>query len=756
MEEYWRIYCVDEQDWQSEWRVGAPSVCPSDPGHLVIPESVYINTPTITLKEDSLGRPFKEVGSSRKYQFHDYDKEIIIDINGKGHYTTIKEAITSSSSPGTIYRVFPGIYVEDNPLVLAPECFLAGEGTSKQATIVAMNPNEDLVHINAWAKIDSFFLVGAYGTGSRAVCFDGTGIYGYALVEECIIIDCDIGLESFGSPGVLISNRTMVTADPTKGRAPSKGVYCHSAGQFTGWSMAIQGFQAPYLPIGEGVVCDGLASKCSMSTSNVYLANHGTVVDNDGELELNLLTARGNMTGLRVGSTGTKSKVRANSFNILDSLVADVDLGATDADLSLFSAELDESKIKNPNSVKFSSRAYFNKFNKKYQVLAGDIRVGGRNQKSTLSVGEGKYDDTTMKIFSNDNLEIGTWVDNTDAAVDVDPPIFNLFQGTAVGNCIYVGRDTPLIGFKINTTTKTTTDVAKTDLPCEYWNGTTWKAVNIMNTMAEEPFYYRDLSPISYQEKQHVRLGLKAMSSDMALKTLNGTELYWLRLRVNNALPSIPVAQYIRTHVSESKFNGHGFLEHFGNARPIKRLNWTLGDTEPANSSPSNQDIYISDKLGVGLKENKFADNTIDRLGMSIFLPEDIDTSFPLKMKFAIIGSSDTDGDVHFVCRWNTTNAGSVIYRSTSTAPTTSTGEKSTETIITITDKDTEYRGELSIDLNSVNPCPEAGTAELLTLSIERDATSGNTTDTYSGTISFVQMTPFYLAWRSGGYVESF
>jgi len=707
------------------------------------------------LRVDSNDRIYKlDNDGDKEYQFHDYTNEVIVDINGRGHYTSIKDAIDNNTSPGTIYRVMPGIYIENNPIILPSECFLDGFGTSKQATIVAANPNSDLLHIGLWSKVDSFFLVGAYGTGSRAVYFDGSGVNGYALVEECIIIDCNIGLESKGQPGVMISNRTMITVDPTTGRAPSKGIYCHSGGQFTGWSMAIQGNQTPYLPIDQGLTCEHANSKLSMSTSNVYLATNACVCDDNGELELNLLTARGNMHGLTIKPNGNSSKIRANSLNILDSITSDLNIESNDVDLSLFSAEIDESKIINPNNVKFSSRAYFSDNNKKYQVMAGDVRIGGRNQISTLCVGEGKYDDATLNVFSNDNLEDGNWIDNTNAAIE--SLNFDLFQTVTADNCMYIGRDSPLVGCKLNITTKTISDVTKDDIVWEYWNGSAWTLMHTMNTMADTPFYYRELSVVSYQEKQHIRFNIPSNNSNMTLKTLNGSNLYWIRLRVVNTLPNIPTSQYVHTHVNETKFNSEGFIEHFGNARPVRRLPWTLGDTEPANSSPSNQDLYIADKLGVGLQENRFVNNTVDRLGMNIFLPQDIDTSFPIKLKFAIIGSSNTDGDVELVCRWNTTNSGSSVYYSTGSAPSTSIGEKSVNTIVNITNSNTEYRGELVIDLSRVNPCPENNTAQLLTMTVERDATGGNTNDTYPGDIAFYQLTPFYVAWRSGGYLESY
>jgi hypothetical protein len=459
--------------------------------------------------------------------------------------------------------------------------------------------------------------------------------------------------------------------------------------------------------------------------------------------------------GLKIGSTGSDSKVRANSLNFLDS-GTDLDIQGLDADLSLFSVELDESKIINSQGIKFSSRGYTKKFNKKYQVTAGDVRFGGRDQRTTVTIGEGKYDDFTLHVFYNNNLELGTWLDHSLAAVDVDPPVFDVFQTTAPGGCLYIGRDTRIHGFKINTVTAIDTEATKDDIVLEYWNGVEWKDCTYMNTMAERPFSYRDLSPLSYQEKQHIRIGLKAIGSDMALKTVNNAEMYWIRWRIVHTISSIPQAQYIRTHVSESKFNGDGFLEYFGNARPSKRLPWTLGDANPANASPYNQDLYLSDTLNVGMRENGFQDGVVDRLGMNLFLPPDLDVSFPIKIKVALIGTSSGNGQVELICRWNTTNEGENVYPSTSEAPSTSVGEQMTSTIISISAPNTEYRGEIVVDLSRVNPAPETGTAELLTLSIERDARSSNSNDTYVGNVALEQVTPFYISWRMGGYLEAY
>ncbi len=235
-----------------------------------------------------------------------------------GQYLTIKAAIEANPIPNTIFLVQPGTYVEDNPITLPMSSYLLGAGTTAQVTVVASNPSSDLIIMNAWSKLDSMIITGASGTGARGIYFDGsilgTGVY--ALFEECIVTDCNVLIEANNGPDTLLGYRSLIGASST-GDSPSKGIYVHNGGQFTASSISVAGSQTPYVPIVDGIICEDPGSKISLSTSNVYLCTRGVSQDNDGEMELNLLTARGNVTTMYIGSTGTNCKMRANSFSML-------------------------------------------------------------------------------------------------------------------------------------------------------------------------------------------------------------------------------------------------------------------------------------------------------------------------------------------------------------------------------------------------------------------------------------------------------
>lgn len=685
-----------------------------------------------------------------------YTQTVYISKEDKsGQYTTIKQALDENVLPNTIFYIQPGTYIEDNPLVLPVACLLQGVGSTTQTTIVAANPGSPVISMSPWSKVNSMVITGA--TSSVGLYYDGSvaPFSSYALFEDCIVQNCDVLVHAENGPNTLLGYRSLIASDST-GIIPSKGLYASGGAQMTMLSVSVSGSLSPYVPIADGIVSEGAGTKVSLSVSNVYVCTRGVVLDDNGEIELSLLTARGNVTSFYVGSIGTNSKLRANSFSMLESVLYDMDIQSTDSDIGIFSSEIDESKINNPNNVKFIGQSHTNKYSRIYKTHAGDIRFGGREQKTTVSIGQGKYDDTKMVVLTNDNLEGGTWIDHSIAAKDYNIPDFEMFQSTAPGNCCYIGRDINLVGCKMNITMATLSTVTKDDIIWECWDGTAWMPFNVLVTQAETPFYYMMDSVVSALGKYHIRFPSKS-SDVIPTKNLNGNDLKWVRLRVVNTLPSIPRSQYVKLHVNQRKINCDGFVENFGDGRVSRRLPWTINDTEPANASPDNQDVYLGDRLGVGRIENRFKDGVVDRLGTNIFLPEDIDNGFPMKLKFAILGDSSTDGDVEFLARWNTSNAGSSVYRSTSGgSPTTTTGEKSASVIINITDRDTEYRGEIEIDLNRVNPYPSSGTAELLWLTLERNATGSNANDTYPGNVTIIQISAFYMAWREGGFVDSF
>jgi len=700
--------------------------------------------------------------NNQTYHFYPkFTKTIIISNSNDADYSSLKAAIAANPNPGSKFILHPGTYIEDNPIVVPPNCLIASSGTAPQTNIVAANPNNDLFVLGYWVKLKNLALIGASGAGARGVVYDGAqnGSGVYSFLSECLIVGCDIGMETYGGPDILIAQSVMIMPNQA-GPATSTGVYAHSGGQFIALSSVvvsgIPGTGGIAVPINYGYRAEDAGSKISLSNCGVHFCTHGVTVDNDAFVEFNLIGATYNINTICVLGNGTKSKLRAALFRIDYSFVYDISFAATSADIGIFSGDFDTHKINNPNNLRFQSRFHDQESGMRSATVAtGDLRFGSKREITTLNMGEGKYDNTSAVILTNTNLEVGTWADISTAALDIDANTFNIFAGTAAGNCCYLGRPDALVGVKVEMTTATSSITARDDIVWEYYDGTGWVAFNVMVAQDRPPLHQKNNAVVSYADKYHVRFGLTS-ATNFADYSLNGITKKWVRMRVVNALSSIPSALSFRLHVNTTKINATGFMSHFGDARNVKALSWSLNMTEPANANPADQDILLSDRLAIGRKHNKFASNTLDRIGFNVYLPPDLDTSFPVKLKFAFIGDSSTPGDVQFTARWDTSVAGVNVYRTITLAPSVSSKEKNKSTLITVSASDTEYRGEIDLDVHEVIPDPETGDAPILWVSFARDSSAGNPTDTYTGNIALIQFTPFYVSWRSGGNLLGF
>jgi hypothetical protein len=92
-------------------------------------------------------------------------------LNEKDAKATIKAA-SQLLKPGDTIKVYPGYYVEDNPIILPPNT--AVEGTElRNCQVVSKNVNQDLFHVNNGVHITDLSFVGPPSTeGAAVVAFE--------------------------------------------------------------------------------------------------------------------------------------------------------------------------------------------------------------------------------------------------------------------------------------------------------------------------------------------------------------------------------------------------------------------------------------------------------------------------------------------------------------------------------------------------------------------------------------------------------
>ena len=693
--------------------------------------------------------------------------EIHISTSPQGQYSSIQSAITANPEQNMIFIVHPGTYVENNPIVLNTGCVLTSDGSAENTYIVAKNNTSDLITLGIQCRIESLTLMGASGSGSRGVYFNASQSGGKGQISallECFIINCDIAMEidgkniqNLGGLADTLYMRENVINSTTQ--SLTKGVYVHSGGQFICMSTSIYGVPSvntsPAYPISYAYYCTDPYTKISIGMCNCFYCGDGLYLDNSANSEIALLTCNYNNNGVHIGPTSTTSRLSVSSLESTYNANYDLYVEPTNAIVQVHSAQIDDTSIYNPNNVTLNMFFHSSVNNQNRQHLTGTICVGSVMQPTKMYIGQGYFDIYESTFLQNTtSSETGTFTDVSNYANNISTMNFNLFLGTAVDNCIYIGRTVNPCGIFVNIITATTSVVSPSALEWTYWNGTSWIPFTIMQTIDIAPYYFVASSFVSAVNLYQIRFGLTSQSPLVA-KTINGISKKWVRLRIITALPNIPVVDSIFSHTNMSKYNTDGFEEFFGDARQIKIMSWDISNMYVCTTA-SSQNAYLGQKLGMKLSNNYFANGVESCIARSLFLPTDIDNSFPVKLKFEFIGDSAVVGNVQFICRYNYSNANSNVYTVQGSAPAVSVGEITTFTTITVSTANISYRGELDLNLSNIDMNPSNGGPQLLWISVERDASGANSNETYTGNITIIQLAPYYISWIKGCHILAY
>jgi hypothetical protein len=639
--------------------------------------------------------------------------------------------------------VYPGYYEEDNPIILPFACVLDATGSAGNTFIVAKNPNSDLIITSPWSKIVGFGLHDAYGSGSHGVYYDATNAPAgsFTVVYECMIRNCDIGVEVNGNPySSIVLNYTLI--HPTL-QSLSYGVIARNGGQVISLNTRVAGTGPPYnLVVDKAIYATDPYTKISLTTTSLYYCTTGMYIDNNSELEITLMTCHGHNYGLVIGPNGLNTIIRAAFMNITRCITYDFDIQSQDSAIEISSGYMLESKIRNPNHVKINAR-YHTEFNsKRYHSMTGDVHLGSIVEPTKITMGQGKYNEIDITVLTNDNLEeSNAWTDWTIHSNSSNNSTFNIFNTNNIGSCLYIGSSYPIYGIKISVVDSCRDHSDIDTIIWEYWNGTEWIQFKVMTTLSSSPYTQITQHFVYSAVKKQIRFGLTSQTP-FAIKNLNGFNKNWIRARLNQIITETPTAEYLRLHTSNFTINKDGFAEYFGDSRPIRTLPYNV--TQITTNSAGSRDLYLNKKLSVHLKNNTFCSNKLTRISFSADMPSDIDLSFPIKIKFSIIGDHTTPGNVEFTINWGYSQNNSKIYNDDNSAP--YNGMNSKTVIMPMSKSFTQISGFIKIDMDDSNMLND-----IIWISMERNA--GQINDNYQGNISIIQINMERVCWCNGGHI---
>ena len=395
--------------------------------------------------------------------------------------------------------------------------------------------------------------------------------------------------------------------------------------------------------------------------------------------------------------------------------------------------------------------------------IVGNLSTGSPSQPSETYMGGGIFYNTQDKvsILTNSSYETGTWEDrSSDNADESFTGPIPFFQSTAVGNALYIGSEYRFSGIQMEIQTPVDQGESS-NTSMAYWDGSSWKSFTHLDTNASSPYESYTQSGIEQSSTIHIRMGIT--TSNMELVTLNSISKYWIRILIDSSpLTTIPSFKQILAHTDSLKVNTDGFIEYFGNSRPIISLPLGVGLLCPfKGTNPSNIDVYLSDGLGAGINENSFSATRDNSISFHIAFPSYIDTSYPIVMDMTYMVSSPGAGDSKWITRWGMSKPGDSIYVSSANRPPISNGEKSITSILPMGNIQVNTQNQISVplDISTFNvETPGGGggyqTNTLLWVTIER--VGSDAADTFSSNIAVIQVDMRYAKWSEGGSIRFF
>jgi len=286
----------------------------------------------------------------------------------------------------------------------------------------------------------------------------------------------------------------------------------------------------------------------------------------------------------------------------------------------------------------------------------------------------------------------------------------------------------------------------------EYYNSESaaWEEVTFMNSDSDSPYVSYANHPISTTGSHQVRYnyGLRDASWGKNDPMGLGVNYYWIRWRIISQIEPSSIDQ-IKIHSNRMEVNSDGWVEYFGTSRPIGLLPWFFNLAIASTNSPANADIFLSDKLHRGGKENRFQTGVTDSTGFSSAIPLDCDTSTPILIKFSYFFNGATQGIADFTIRWGFAKEGDNIYTGTAGAPPTWTNEKSKQISLNFDENNKFHWFEFYLDISDMLPRRVANFPDVFFVNIERDGSN----DTLDGDVVIPEILAYYLKWNNGGHI---
>ena len=596
----------------------------------------------------------------------DYAQVVNVDPTN-GDYQTIKAAVASisdnSATKPYVIKVHPGIYTEDNPIVMKPFVSIIGE----QQRAVVVKPS------NNSAAVFSLAIVAEI----RDLAIDASAATGITAIEatDITITRARITNVSFNTctTGILIN-----VAD-----AKCYATFINAMGTFTDVISVLDGeFQVTDLIIDSTITTtnvvkvDGATAKAHIVSAVIddLTATNGILVDNSGEVhlfnseissaditnaihvddygEINIYSSSISLVtnALRVGSTNYGT-IKAIGLDIKDTITYDLLVENTTGYFNGYNVSMIRDKISLIGDTQ-SQYFGFDVDADAYRFL-DDVFIGQDGSGHGAKIGEGGNYNTAVKVFSY----------NGAAYADVTASGTIAFPNINLNSALYFG-DTD--SYKFHSLTylmgATAINLGAGSITWEYYDGGVagWVAFKTLNTrsgysnsQSDSSFTGTNSKDYDVRFDQNMKTGVKesnASATGWTANAVNGTTAYWVRCRISSAITTSPIFSTVYLGGNYISFRSNGTQSYHGEARPELIQSAIFGDN---NSSAADSALSISTNINYAYSQNTLANNANDQLYWRIPILNRFDTSSGITVQFELCtnvtpGTSTYTAKLHF------------------------------------------------------------------------------------------------------------
>ncbi len=648
-------------------------------------------------------------------------------------YQTVTEALAgiNPSQTDVIINIYPGVYIETNPLVLPAGYTIIGQGALGSVVLVAEHNDEDFLILGSRTHVECITFQGPTGEGKRSIVCElsANNAYDKTLVKNCTIKDSYIGCDIYGNSGIAMirSLEYVSSVSSYAGIIARNGAYV-SSGQ-----VLIAG-NIGQTNIEHGIICQDSNTYLAVVCAGISSSINAITTKDGGQLSVSQGKLYDNTNAINIPSCTSSPIFTGDNICCLNN-IHDIYVNTSHCVLNLTSSVLDDNKIYNPNFAQLTINSVSRKGLTNYGIMTGNLSIGTSSNSGTLTVGEGSYLFDNVSILSNNVLETGTFVDNSSIGNTGTDSGYDVFQGIEPDNCCYVGFPSQIVGLEVKVHDACSSTVSENDVVYEFWDGITWSNLRVMTNLATDPYTRQNVHLLSTASIHNVRFAIFTPVS----KSINSITKYWIRMRIVNTLPSIPTLEYIKLHTNGTKLNKDGFVEYFGSARPNRSV-----DISPTSPCPDAQTHFLTKSLSFTRAGLSFSKSSPYPIYIKKSLDSCADVSCPFKITLSYTVDDTSSGNVSLGIRCGILNEGNSIYDNVDDAP-TDTSLTSITLPISSNSNRKSLRAVLQFDISSLYD-----SASSIWISIERD-----TSDTYTGNMTIVDIVGTYTLWCNGEYISS-